>query len=176
MSKLERLVPEIPFPPYSYVPGHFPHPFSDPEGHSFGVEHPNPESLTEENWRTHSDYLFGCDLFNHGYFWEAHEFWEGLWHAAGRKGITADFLKGLIKLAAAGVKARESVAAGIISHANRAAELFQGLIQNGYQILFGLEVEVLHHRAKDLESIASSNGEGELDDAIKFFLLPDRST
>jgi hypothetical protein len=67
----------------------------------------------------------GCDLFNHGYYWEAHETWEGLWVACGRKGTTADFLKGLIKLAAAGVKAREGRSPGVTRHAARAAALFR---------------------------------------------------
>ena len=49
----------------------------------------------------------GVALFNAGYYWEAHEAWEGLWHAYGRRGPTADVLKALIKLAAAGVKVRE---------------------------------------------------------------------
>jgi predicted metal-dependent hydrolase len=67
------------------------------------------------------------DLFNHGYYWEAHEVWESLWHACGRSGQTADFLKGLIKLAAAGVKHREGVPKGVKSHAGRAMELFRGI-------------------------------------------------
>ena len=61
------------------------------------------------SWSQSHDYLLGCDLFNHGYYWEAHETWEGLWNACGRSGTTADFLKGLIKLAAAGVKAAKDV-------------------------------------------------------------------
>jgi hypothetical protein len=69
--------------------------------------------------------LYGLDLFNHGYYWEAHEAWEGLWHACGRRGRTADFLKGLIKLAAAGVKARAGQPRGVQDHAHRAAELFE---------------------------------------------------
>ena len=48
-----------------------------------------------------------------------------LWHAAGRTGATADFLKGLIKLAAAGVKVREGRAAGVRRHAERAVDLLQ---------------------------------------------------
>ena len=40
----------------------------------------------------------GIEHFNARRFWEAHEAWEALWHAAGRHGPTADFLKGLIKL------------------------------------------------------------------------------
>ncbi|TGQ49534.1 DUF309 domain-containing protein, partial [Mesorhizobium sp. M1C.F.Ca.ET.210.01.1.1] len=27
-------------------------------------------------------FRWGIDLFNHGYYWEAHEAWEPLWHAA----------------------------------------------------------------------------------------------
>ena len=55
----------------------------------------------------------GIALFNAGYYWEAHEAWEGLWHAHGRDGPTADVLKGLIKLAAAGVKVREGRPHGV---------------------------------------------------------------
>nr|WP_244447982.1 DUF309 domain-containing protein [Neorhizobium vignae] len=49
----------------------------------------------------------GQDLFNHGYYWEAHEAWEGLWQAAKRGSQLRAFLKGLILLSAAGVKIRE---------------------------------------------------------------------
>ncbi len=31
-------------------------------------------------------FLWGLDLFNHGYYWEAHEAWEGLWQVADRDG------------------------------------------------------------------------------------------
>ena len=96
-----------PLPPYSYVPGQQPHPISDPAGHSHGHPPEPVQPLDESNWRTNQTWLWAIDLFNHGFYWEAHEAWEGLWHAAGRRGQTAEFLKGLIKLAAAGVKARE---------------------------------------------------------------------
>src|SRR5947208_16103799 len=89
-----RLVPQEPFPPYTFVPGQSPHPVSDPEGHSFGQPPSVPAPLDPEHWEDCRDYLFGLDLFNHGFRWEAHEAWEGLWHAAGCKGTTADFLKG----------------------------------------------------------------------------------
>src|SRR6059058_3393109 len=107
MLNVPRYCPERPLPPYGYVPGLNPHPLSDPRGHSFGVRAESAEALEEPTFRDNATYLYAIDLFNHGFFWEAHEAWEALWHAAGRKGRTADFLKGLIKLAAAGVKARE---------------------------------------------------------------------
>jgi predicted metal-dependent hydrolase len=112
-----------PFPPYSYVPGQSPHPVSDPAGHMFGQEMPKPPPLDPANWRASETYLYSIDLFNHGYYWEAHETWESLWHAAGRAGQIADFLKGLIKLAAAGVKMREGNVDGVRRHMKRAAEL-----------------------------------------------------
>ena len=120
-----RFAPDQRLPPYSYVPGHFPHPVSDPHGHSFGADPPPAELPDPSRWQTCRAYLYGVDLFNHGYYWEAHEAWEGLWHACGRTGPTGSFLKGLIKLAASGVKVREGIPRGMQSHARRAAELFQ---------------------------------------------------
>jgi hypothetical protein len=116
----------LPF--YSYVPGLSPHPTSDPRGHSFGKVEPPAQPLEEATYRGNATYLHAIDLFNHGYYWEAHEAWESLWHAAGRRGVTADFLKGLIKLAAAGVKMREGRVAGLRQHAHRAAELFHDVL------------------------------------------------
>jgi len=90
----------------------------------------------------------GAELFNRGLYWEAHEAWEGLWLACGRKGTTADFLKGLIKLAAAGVKIRQGQLDGVRNHARRAAELFAGVPRaKGY---LGLSVKELIARARDV--------------------------
>jgi len=120
------LVPELSLPSYTFVPdGPHPHPISNPRGHSFGTAADRSTLVTPDNWDTCLPYLRGIDLFNHGYFWEAHEVWEGLWHAQGRKGPVADFLKALIKLAAAGVKARQGVGAGVRTHAQRSAVLFR---------------------------------------------------
>lgn len=68
-------------------------------------------------------------MFQHGYYWEAHEAWETAWIAAGRRGPLADYLKALIKLAACGVKCLAGNRPGAIRHARRAQELLQGLLQ-----------------------------------------------
>jgi TDG/mug DNA glycosylase family protein len=138
-----RLLPDEPMPPYAFVPGQSPHPLSDPLGHSFGQLRYTPLPLDPDDWQGSRDYLRGIDLFNYGYYWEAHEAWEGLWHAAGRGGMAADFLKGLIKLAAAGVKHLEGKAAGVASHARRAAELWQDVERTlgaGSGMLFGMRI------------------------------------
>jgi predicted metal-dependent hydrolase len=120
-----RLVPDEPLPAYAFVPGMTPHPISDPAGHSFGVHVPPPENIDPDAGQQSKTYLAGFDLFNRCFYWESHEQWEGLWHACGRRGPTADFLKGLIKLAAAGVKHLEENPVGVRSHACRAAELWR---------------------------------------------------
>ncbi|PBB22358.1 DUF309 domain-containing protein [Mesorhizobium sp. WSM4307] len=70
-------------------------------------------------------FRWGIDLFNHGYYWEAHEAWEPLWHAAKQSAQHRLFFKGLILLAAAGVKIREGKRVAAARHAARAAALFR---------------------------------------------------
>lgn len=120
-----RYVPELTLPPYSYVTGEYPHPIADPAGHMAGQTEPAVPQIDPARWLDSQTYLYGVDLFNHGYYWEAHEAWEQLWHACNRRGLLADFFKGLIHLAAAGVKARERREEGIGRHAQRAAVLFE---------------------------------------------------
>lgn len=146
-----RRLTTTPFPPYTHVPGRTPHPVSDPAGHSYGRTTEPPQRFDPAEWRTCHAYLFGIDLFNHGYYWEAHEAWESLWLAAGRTGPVADFLKGLIKLAAAGVKAAEGNRDGARSHAKRAAELFRASAPLGDRVM-GLDRSELE-RVADVSEI-----------------------
>jgi hypothetical protein len=140
-----------PFPPYTYVPGRTPHPVSDPAGHMYGHEPPKPPPLDPANWQRSETYLYGVDLFNHGFYWEAHEAWESLWHAAGRRGVVADFLKGLIKLAAAGVKSLEGNPAGIARHTDRAEELLSSVMAIE-QTFCGLDLQRLCEQRRSEES------------------------
>ncbi len=103
-------------PPYTHIPGKTPHPVSDPEGHSHGQQ----EDLQVDRETTFQRALY---LFENGYYWEAHEAWEQVWIVLGRKGPEADFVKGLIKLAACGVKCLEENRTGAERHLKRAQEL-----------------------------------------------------
>jgi hypothetical protein len=145
----QRYAPEKELPPYSYVSGRFPHPISDPQGHSFGVTSAGVPLADSDRWQESVAYRYGIDLFNFGYYWEAHETWEALWHAAGRSGSDAVFFQGLIKLAAAGVKLREGNQRGLSRHALRARELFQQ-ISGGDIRCFGLAIKDLILCAEDL--------------------------
>jgi len=99
-----RYAPSRAFPPYAYLPGRDPHPQRDPAGHSYGEAGEPPEYQRAEDWRRNEEYLFGVDLYNHGYLWEAHEAWEGIWHPAKHDSLQADHLQGLIQCAAASLK------------------------------------------------------------------------
>ncbi len=149
MTLPPRLLPDEPLPRYAHVPGRTPHPHSDPAGHSFGVQAvllPEPDPL---RWQDNRAYLRGLDLFNAQFYWESHEAWEALWMAAGRTGATADFLKGLIKLAAAGVKQLEGRPEGVRSHARRAAELLRAVAgETGQPAFMGLQLQSLIEQAE----------------------------
>lgn len=131
-----RLLPGRPLPAYAYTPGETPHPTRDPDGHSHvsgdapghlaAPETPAPPDPAD--WRASADYCYGVDLFNHGYFWEAHEAWEGLWVACGREGPRAAFFQGLVNLAAAGFKARLGNARGVRANAATAHRLFRAAL------------------------------------------------
>ena len=116
-------------PPYTHVPGRTPHPINDPAGHSFGKPPTASSAPTLDNWASCEALREGEELFEAGYYWEAHETWEQAWVAAGRRGAIANLLKGLIKLAAAGVKIYEGQPAGVQRHAARAAALFTAVQQ-----------------------------------------------
>ncbi len=120
-----------PFPARAYLPG-------------VGVR-PTPEAqdstpLDPAAWRSCDAYVHGLALFDRGYYWEAHERWEALWILAGRTGPVAELLRGLIQLAAAGVKLRQERTAGAIALAERARGHFAAVQTNA---LAGLEQAAL---------------------------------
>jgi len=157
-----RYAPERVFPAYTYVPNQgLPHPLRDEAGHSFGrAEELAPDA---DDSARRSVWLWGVDLFNHQYYWEAHEAWEGVWISLGKRGPEADFIKAMIKLAAAGVKAKEGKAIGVTRHATRSAELFAGAqpMGNRLQQRYGILPAKLAVTAKKL----TENAEGIIDSA-----------
>jgi uncharacterized protein len=142
-----RYAPAITLPPYSYVPGHdLPHPVNNPAGHLYAVRnsaHELPIAATVladlptilhsrrralvATLTDNSRWLYALDLFNAGFYWEAHEVWESFWNALGRTTSEAQFVQGLIHLAAAAVKIREGKPTGVARHSQRARELLGDL-------------------------------------------------
>jgi predicted metal-dependent hydrolase len=135
-----RWLPQKRLPPYAYLPGKNPHPVRDPTGHSYHVE---PIPVAAEASLSSDAFLWGLDLFNHGYYWEAHEAWEGLWQVADRDGTLRRLFKGLILLSAAGVKIRERKNAAAARHAKRAAALFRQLPDPAFERTLGMSPAAL---------------------------------
>lgn len=133
-----------PFPPYRYLPfqgaATLPHPRNDPAGHSFDADEDYLPHFTPDDWVTCEPYLYGVDLFNHGFYWEAHEAWETVWRAAGgRDTCCGIFVQGLIQLAAAQLK-RLCGSIGAAASLTTAAR--QKLTQ-GERVYLGVEVTTL---------------------------------
>lgn len=81
-----------------------------------------PTRWEPDAWRSLVPYLYGVDLYNHGYWWECHEVLEALWHAAGRKNPQARFIQGLIHLAASNLNWHRGHDAAARRQANRGIE------------------------------------------------------
>lgn len=144
---------QTPFPGYSYVPGRTAHPASSPAGHSYEQPEPEVADFHPPRWHDCQAYLFGIDLFNAEFYWEAHEQFEAVWKSVGRSGSVADFLKGIIKLSAAGVKQLEGRPEGFLRHMTRAIALFEAAKRRFPQGCCGLDPNELHRAAQaELES------------------------
>ena len=101
-----------PFPPYRHLPGETPHPERSPGGHLYRAREPAAVPLTPEGWAENEDFLFAVDLFNAGYFWEAHAYWERLWTLEATPRDVRRLLRALIQTAAACLKLRQGRIAG----------------------------------------------------------------
>ncbi len=121
-----RYLPARALPAHAYVPGRSstPRPAADPSAAALPGSPESPGLPGSPNlgddvpggWRQHPVwhpvYLWGLDLYNHGYPWEAHEAWESLWVHAPRGSVMREMLQALIQCAAAVVHARAGRAAG----------------------------------------------------------------
>jgi hypothetical protein len=91
------------------VPGLDPHPLKHPRGH----RHTAPQS-PGERW------LYGLDLFDHGYLWEAHEVLEQSWKELPLRSPDRDLAQAIILAAASLLRAHlgdESSAAMLCARA-----------------------------------------------------------
>jgi uncharacterized protein len=96
---LRRYQPSRVLPSVPYLPGRSERPVVDE-----GRAKPGAPHVPAERWAEHAEYLWGADLYNAGFFWEAHEAWEAAWRAAERDVVQHAFLQGLIQVAAACLK------------------------------------------------------------------------
>lgn len=152
------------FPTYRFLPGRTPHPRRHPQGHSFKQPEPYPRPFEPELWATSEDYLYGIDLYNWTYWWEAHEVFEGFWHAYGRTTLEGNFFQALIQCTAANLKRElgfEQATQNLVARAH--ARLM--LVPDHYM---GLDIPAV------AEQFASWLNQGKPDAHIRLILSKDR--
>ncbi len=147
--ELPRLLPTADLPTYTFVPGSdSPHPFRDPKGHSYGRKNRTVKPLHAEKWAENRSFLLAIDYFNLGYYWEANDEWDRLFRVSGPDSTVGRFLKGLVKLSAAGIKVRERSIHGVRRHAASAGEVFADVAaEAGTDLYCGLEFTMLQFAA-----------------------------
>lgn len=128
-----RYLPERVLPAYAFLPGRTPRPQAS-AANLDGLR------VTETNWRTHEEYLWGVDLYNCGFTWEAHEAWEGLWRIAAQDSLVRTFLQGLIQCAAASVKSAIGDTAAAARIATRALERLTRVHSEQGPVYLGVDV------------------------------------
>jgi hypothetical protein len=175
LMSLPRLLSRKTLPPYAYLPGWNPHPVRDPTGHSY---HVGPLPLASEPSLGSDAFLWGLDLFNHGYYWEAHEAWEDLWQVADRDNPQRTLFKSLILLSAAGLKIRERKNAAAARHAMRAAALLRVLMKvkdSAFERALGMSPGTLAEHAEAATSIPAelrATAPGQPQSVFNFILGP----
>lgn len=117
MRPWPRYVPERALPAQAYVPGRSARP---PQFEAAAPGDGEAATPSTGEWQRQPGFLWGLDLYNHGFPWEAHEVWETLWQQAPRGSAVRAMLQGLIQCAAAVVHARAGRATGQRRLAERA--------------------------------------------------------
>lgn len=131
---MDRYLPQYPLPKLRYMPGKCPKDEKRDDIPKF-----NLQKLNEENWKRNKTYLYGIDLFNAGFYYEAHEVWEELWFETGKTSPEGQFLQALIQLSAAELKNRlreEKPAKRLLQSARKILlDLCEreGIIKNSYR-------------------------------------------
>jgi predicted metal-dependent hydrolase len=148
----KRFIPAWPFPSYIFIPGENAHPKKS-GGHMEGLGDPVATPIDAGHPEANEFLRFSLDLYNHGYFWESHVYFEAIWNAHGRQGSVADFMKGMIKLGAAGVKIKINQQASAVDHFLRAKELFASVMASEGPDYLGFDLKKI---LKDIDQAMES--------------------
>jgi hypothetical protein len=140
-----RYLPARALPAHAYVPGRSPtpRPAAERDPSAGSPESPGLGDDVPGDWRRQPAYLWGLDLYNHGYPWEAHEAWESLWVHAPRGSVVRDMLQALIQCAAAVVHARAGRATGQARLAGRALGRLAAVRARAGSRCLGIDIDEL---------------------------------
>jgi len=148
IARAPRRYTALPLPSYRFVPRRAPHPTADPRGHSYGRPPPfEVAPLDGRRWWRSQAYLYGCDLYNRGFWWEAHEAWEAVWQLAGKDSPERAGLQGLIQVANCHLKLHMGLTRVIARLQQRYAAHFQRAVARAPMPFLGLDLPAFQARA-----------------------------
>lgn len=96
-----RRVAALPLPAHAHVPGSGSTPGMAPLEAAKALA---PPVTRREGWQENPAYLYGHDLLEAGFFWEAHEVWEAVWLNCPPNSLEKLLLRMLIQQANARLK------------------------------------------------------------------------
>lgn len=155
---------------YRYVPGKTAHPHR-------GQIPPPPPLL--KGGKENEGFRYGVDLFNHGYWWEAHEAWESVWLSGDKKSPEGQCLQGLIQYSGAILKCYQGEHRGLPRLLRAATDkLTQTATRlSGEAALFGVSItswlpKALHFAEKmTVKDYSPPNGDPVNDPDFPFIIL-----
>jgi hypothetical protein len=118
------------------------HPFPATR-HLPGPGAPHPRDL---GFEPVVDFAWACDLFDHRYYWEAHEVWEAEWRTLDRDTPAAWLLQGLICGAAFCLKTHQQVPDGARTLLERTHLCLRAVIDHDGDPVRGLRLRELFRR------------------------------
>ncbi len=147
------------FPPYRYTPGENPHPVISPDGHSYQM--PETEIKFDPSaWQNSEQFLYGVDLINADFYWEAHEVFEGIWHTLARASHDGCMIQACILIAVSALHQRR----GRFSTAAKVARNGLGKLNGLNGEKFGISIDELRKcfedcvQEKPIQPIIKLNG------------------
>jgi uncharacterized protein len=148
-----------PLPVLAHVPGRTARPVESP---AFGVAEAAPAATDPDRWRENEAWLYGFDLYAHGFFWEAHEVWEPVWMGAVPNSSARLVAQAMIQLTNACLKlvmVRPKAALRLIDHAAVC------ILDAGQVPVMGVDVAMLAREIDAFREIVREHGEANPIDA-----------
>ena len=105
-----------------------------------------PPITRSDDWQANAAYLYGHDLLEAGFYWEAHEVWEEVWLNCPANSAEKVLLQLLIQRANAGLKrrmGRDKAARRLDSEVQTLARELHGRLDGTRKPLMGVDISQL---------------------------------